>query len=190
MLQVDYRSLISRGDLHYEGTVGKSHDGIPLGNGTMGSLVWTSPQAVKFQINRVDVYASSSRSVSFNKRNQDYAYACGFIDIDVGSSGTAVFPPDTTRQHLSIYDGLITIKGVGVTVRIIESMSDDVFAVEVMDEREVPQPIEVRLKAMRPMEVRTKHHTALSSYNIGGGIVSLLQEFAEYDYFCRSAVSR
>lgn len=188
MFQVDYKALISRGDLHYSGTVEKSHDGIPVGNGTMGSLVWTSPRSVKFQINRVDVYASSCRSRSFNKRNQDYAYACGYVDIDVGSDGSAVFDAETS-QHLGIYDGLATIKGKGVTARLLAWHKHDLFAVEIEDSRDEPLPITVRLKSMRHMEVRTKHHVALSSFEIENKSVSLTQQFSEADHFCGSTVS-
>jgi hypothetical protein len=31
--------------------------GHPIGNGRMGTTVWTSPEAIHFQINRVDVFA-------------------------------------------------------------------------------------------------------------------------------------
>jgi hypothetical protein len=33
----------------------RGEEGMPLGNGRRGSLAWTSPTALKFQINRVDV---------------------------------------------------------------------------------------------------------------------------------------
>jgi len=35
-----------------------------VGNGRMGSLVWTSPSALKFQINRVDVFSVDGGSDS------------------------------------------------------------------------------------------------------------------------------
>lgn len=49
----DLRALISRADLDYPAPVARSEDGLPVGNGRMGSLVWTTPTALKFQINRV-----------------------------------------------------------------------------------------------------------------------------------------
>jgi len=52
---VDYRALVSKADLVYDAPVARSEEGMPIGNGRMGTLVWTTPTALKFQINRVDV---------------------------------------------------------------------------------------------------------------------------------------
>ncbi|MHC4240457.1 MAG: glycosyl hydrolase family 95 catalytic domain-containing protein, partial [Planctomycetota bacterium] len=71
ILSVDYRNLVSRADLTYDKPVPRREEGLPVGNGTMGSLVWTSPSALKFQINRVDVYANNSYTNSFNRRDWD-----------------------------------------------------------------------------------------------------------------------
>ncbi len=40
----------------------------------MGSLIWASPYALKFQINRVDVYANGCETNSFYRRHHDYAW--------------------------------------------------------------------------------------------------------------------
>src|SRR6478609_1068459 len=69
LLDVNYRSLVSRADLIYDKPASRSEAGIPVGNGRMGTLVWTTPAALRFQINRVDVYANNSASNSFNERN-------------------------------------------------------------------------------------------------------------------------
>ena len=128
---VDYRSLIARADLHYERPAARSEEGIPLGNGRMGSLVWTTPFALRFQINRVDVYASNSASHSFFERNSDYCGGCGFVDIDLGGLGAEVCPSGGFSQHLSIYDALLTAEGRGVPVRALAWHERDVMAVEI-----------------------------------------------------------
>jgi hypothetical protein len=56
----ELRALISQADLHYLKSAARSEEGIPIGNGRMGTLVWTTPQSLRFQINRVDVYANNS----------------------------------------------------------------------------------------------------------------------------------
>lgn len=38
------------------------HEGLPIGNGRTGTLVWTTPTALKLQINRVDAFAVSHQS--------------------------------------------------------------------------------------------------------------------------------
>jgi hypothetical protein len=98
ILSVDYEALISRADLTYDKPVPRSEEGLPVGNGTMGSLVWTSPSALK--INRVDVYANNSYTNSFNRRDWDYAFGCGYVDIDFVDFGEDVFPDERKERVL------------------------------------------------------------------------------------------
>src|SRR6187431_1556334 len=85
------RARISRSDLHYDAPAPRSEEGQPLGNGRMGTLVWTTPQALRFQINRDDIYPMSSRSASFFERHGDYCGGAAFLDVDLG--GDALVPP-------------------------------------------------------------------------------------------------
>ena len=55
LLAVNQRSLVSHADLNRQTPVARSEGGMPVGNGRMGSLVWTTPKELEFQINRVDV---------------------------------------------------------------------------------------------------------------------------------------
>src|SRR5688572_10261353 len=81
------RELIAHGDLRYPGATERSEDGLPLGNGRMGSLVWTTPTSVRLQINRVDVQSISGTTTSFFERHSDYMGGCGFVEIDLGAAG-------------------------------------------------------------------------------------------------------
>src|SRR4051812_29941347 len=65
---VDFRALVSRADLDYDKPATRSEEGQPIGNGRMGSLVWTTPSALHFQINRVDVFGQDSYTTSFPSR--------------------------------------------------------------------------------------------------------------------------
>jgi hypothetical protein len=87
ILDVDFRKLVSRADLNYDKPASRSEEGMPIGNGRMGSLVWTSPSALKFQINRVDVFAENSYTTSFPRADTDYASGCGYVDINLVQSG-------------------------------------------------------------------------------------------------------
>src|ERR1043166_8810611 len=79
LIQVNRRAQVSRADLDYDSPARRPEEGIPLGNGRMGSLVWTTPSAVKLQINRVDVHAMDDTSFSFSRADSDYGYGCGYI---------------------------------------------------------------------------------------------------------------
>ncbi|HEX9654535.1 MAG TPA: glycoside hydrolase, partial [bacterium] len=188
MLDVNFRNLVSRADLHYEQTVNRSEAGIPIGNGRMGSLVWTSPTALKLQINRVDVFANNRATHSFNRRDLDYAHGCGFFDIEFVDFGEEVFLETGTQQHLSVYDGLLTVHGRGITTQILAWHEQDVMAFRIADQRSQPTTINAKLRVLRLPEVYTKNHSAISTLSIRDGHIVLKQEFKEGDYFCSSAV--
>jgi len=202
MLSVDPRKLVSRADLTYEKLVSRSEEGMPLGNGRMGSLVWTSPSALKFQVNRTDVHPISSSTKSFPERHTDYASGCGCVDIDFGDD---VFAGPAFRQHLSVYDALMTAQGRGITARLLAWHERDVMAVEIDDQRAQPAPVSIDLRMLRyaiqyhvgqnwelasrrTVMVRTRNHTAASRLEIRDGRILLTQEFREGNHYSASAV--
>ncbi|MGN6370666.1 MAG: glycosyl hydrolase family 95 catalytic domain-containing protein [Phycisphaerae bacterium] len=207
MVEVDYRGLVSRGDLDYSAPARRSEEGMPVGNGRMGSLVWTTPDAMHMQINRVDVFGENSYTVSFPKQDSDYASGCGYLDIVCSRAGEDVFSGGDFHQHLSCYDGGMTVAGKGVTARVIAWPVKDVMAVEVDDERENPEEISVDLRMLRyavqnitgknwkltqehAVDYRTVEQSALSRLDIQGGRILLTQEFSEgADFYSASGVA-
>jgi hypothetical protein len=195
----ELRALISQGDLVYEKPVTRSEEGIPVGNGRMGTLVWTTPGSLRFQINRVDVYANDSSTNSFVERHNDYCGGCGFVDIDFGAE---VFPETGFRQHLSIYDGLLTIQGKGVEVRIVAWPARDCIVVEIGGDRRVDASLRVlrfeskyvggKQEAQERAHITvatTRNHTATSQLTIQGSRIVLTQDFREGGFCCKSAVA-
>ena len=91
------------GDLHYKGIGNLSpqenhseygilpEDGIPVGNGRMGTLVWLTPNAIHMQIHRVDVFGMNSSSRSVRGTDSDYSGGCAFLDIELSSADHPVF---------------------------------------------------------------------------------------------------
>ncbi|HTB80219.1 MAG TPA: hypothetical protein VK717_04955 [Opitutaceae bacterium] len=206
VLDVDYRSLVSAADLHYDHPASRSEEGMPIGNGRMGSLVWTTPTALKFQINRPDVFANDSASNSFPARHTDYGSGCGYVDIDVGGQAGDVFSGETFEQKLSVYDALMTARGRAVNVRVLAWPERDVLAIEVDDERAQPEPVIIDLRMLRSgvqyiagknaalardhaVEVQTRNHTATSKFDIRSGRIVLTQQFSEGAYYDSSAVA-
>jgi glycosyl hydrolase family 95 len=206
ILALNYRKLLERADLIYDRPAARSEEGIPVGNGRMGSLVWTVPDALKFQINRVDVYGNDSYTNSFFERHGDYAGGCGFVDIEFGDLGEEIFPSTGFSQRLSVYEGLLELKGKGVTARVLAWPAKDVMAVEIDDRRKAPEPIKINLRMLRfatqyfgqeletmvanhSVAVQTRSHRATSQLQIKGDKIILTQEFREGDYFNRSAVA-
>jgi hypothetical protein len=205
-LTVDYKKLVSRADLAYDAPASRSEEGMPIGNGRTGSLVWTSPSAVKFQINRVDVFACDASSVSFPRADSDYGSSCGYVDINLVDAGDDVFAGKNFRQHLSVYDGLMTLQGNGVAAKAFVWHGGDVFAIEVDDQRSNPPAINIDLRMLRyaiqciysisyelakthTVMIQTAEHTATSQLQIRNGRIILTQEYREHEYYDASAVA-
>jgi hypothetical protein len=203
---VDFQKLVSRADLDYTAPASRSEEGMPVGNGRMGSLVWTTPSALKFQINRTDVFAENATTSSFPERHSDYLGGCGYVDINLVDYGNDVFTGGAFHQHLSAYDGLMTADGHGVSARVLAAPAQDVMAVEINDRRSHAPSITVDLRMLRyamqyvtgrnytlatnhTVEIRTRSHTAASTIEIRDGCIVLVQRFHEGGYDDASAVA-
>ncbi len=205
-IQVNRRSLISRADLVFDKPATRSEEGLPIGNGRMGSLVWTTPSALKLQINRVDVHAMDSATVSFPRADTDYGSVCGYVDINVVDAGEDVFTPGSFRQHLSLYDALMTAQGKGLAARALAWPNGDVMAVEIDDQRAQPAAINIDLRMLRHQVqyergrnyelarnhtamFRTAAHAATSVLGVQDGRITLAQQFREGNFYDSSAVA-
>jgi uncharacterized protein DUF5703/glycosyl hydrolase family 95 len=205
-IELDRAAQIARADLDYRTPAARPEEGMPVGNGRMGSLVWTTPDTLRFQVNRVDVHAMDSTTFSFPRADSDYGYGCGFVDVTLVASGDAVFDGSGFRQHLSLYDGVMTAAGAGVTARVVAWPDRDVMAIEIDDRRSQPEPVAVALRMLRyqaqyvsgqhaelaqahAVVFRTAAHTATSTLGIRDGRITLTQQFREGDFYGASGIA-
>lgn len=186
---IDAKNLISEADLTYTKPVSHSEEGMPVGNGRMGSLVWTTPSSLKFQVNRVDIFGNNAASNSFFERNTDYCSGAGFVDIDFVGWGDDIFTPPSFMQHLSCYDGIVTTDGGNIKTTTIAWNEQDVIAVKIEDQRDVPQTITINLRMLRDTIVKRGGHTATSRLRIINNHIVLTQIFTEDEYYCSSVVT-
>jgi alpha-L-fucosidase 2 len=206
LMQVNYQKLVAPADLNYDTPVNQSTEGMPIGNGRTGSLVWTTPQALHFQINRVDLFCMDNNSRSFPFGHTSYSSGCGYVDIGLEGYGDGIFTGSAFHQHLSVYDGLTTVTGNGVTARALAWNDADVIAVETDDQRDNPTAVNIDLRMLRysqqyipginyqsmarhAVEVQTGAHSALSRLEIRDGRIILVQEFREGKFYSASAVA-
>lgn len=199
---------VARADLDYTEPATRGEEGMPVGNGRMGSLVWTTPSALHFQINRVDVFAMNASSVSFPRADSDYASGCGYVDVNVAQSGDDVFCGADFNQHLSVAEALMTARGRGLTARVVAWPRRDVIAVEIDDQRAAPETVNIDLRMLRfavqyipkqnfklaqnhEVAVRTAEHTATSRLGVhgDGNKILLTQKFEEGGFYGASAVA-
>jgi hypothetical protein len=203
---VNFERLVSAADLTYDSPAEHSEEGMPIGNGRTGSLVWTTPQALHFQVNRVDLFCMGNNDRSFPLGHTSYSSGCGYVDINVEEFGREIFGGSAFRQHLSAYKGVVTVAGNGLSSRALAWNNGDVIAVETDDQRDQPTLVDVDLRMLRYARefvyeknydlmsrhasvVQTGAHTALSRLDIRDGRIVLVQEFREGEFYSASAVA-
>ena len=147
-----------------------------------------------------------STTTSFQRADSDYGSVCGYVDINVAGGGEDVFVPGSFRQHLSLYDALMTAQGKGLTARALAWPNGDVLAVEIDDQRAQPEAINIDLRMLRyqiqfavgrthelsqqhAVMYRTAGHTATSILGIADGRITLTQQFREGAFYGSSAVA-
>ncbi|MFV1968600.1 MAG: DUF5703 domain-containing protein, partial [Pirellulaceae bacterium] len=187
LLNVDHRALVSRADLFYETPVNAPAEGLPIGNGRMGTLVWSSASAVHFQINRSDVFAVNNKHAGAQFGPTDYCGACAGITVDL--SGRPFEAGVAFQQRLSLYDAEATLAGEAVRVRCFVSATTDVLVLEFDDQRPVPQPVRVTMSMWRAPKVVHGNHVARYEFVESRDASFVVQRFHEQDYHCAAAVA-
>ena len=162
----------------------------PIGNGRMGTMVWTSPAAVHLQINRVDVFAvNRDHQGQPGQRGSTTDYCGGIAGVVVHIGGQPFAPgQESFRQRLSLENAECTIEGKGLEVRCFISADSDLLVMEVDDRRESPQPLKATVSMLRNPEVRTGEQIATSTFIEDPSRIVLRQRFRERDYHNASAV--
>ena len=184
LLDVDYDALVSSADLIYQSPAGEPVEGHPIGNGRMGTLIWTEPSRVRMQINRNDVFAVNRNHKGPRDGPADYCGGCAQVSVDVGGPA---FGGDEFEQRLSLYRAEDSINGDGVKVRCFVSAMSDVLVLEVNDQRDLPQPIKVELSMWRDPELKTGEHHAQYDFVDANDAVLVRQHFREGDHYCSAA---
>ena len=180
--------IVSAGDIVLNRPCRRREGGMPIGNGVMGTLVWTTPDSIGMQINRVDVYANNSATNSFPQRHTDYGYGCGYVDLDFSGYGSRPFQDGALKQHLNIFDGGLKIEGEGITCTLFALREYDAILVRVRDDRDTSSDRAVRIRMLRAPKVVTRSHIAVSQLHCSEDVIYLSQEFTEDAYRCSSAL--
>lgn len=206
LLHYDYRSLVSHADLEFNTPAPSRHDGLPIGNGRVGTLVWTTPSTLHYQINHVDLFCFGNNTLASPQGHNDYSSGCGYLDINLVDYGDDVFAGDKFNQRLSVYEGLESADGEGVKTRSLAWTDGDVIATEVDDQRSHPSAINIDLRMLRYAQnftvkqppspvgphgavIRTGDHVAISRLDIRDGKILLTQEFTEGNFYSASAIA-
>ena len=154
----------------------------------MGTLVWTTPNAIHFQINRGDVFATNKESTAGIFRVPvDYFAGCAQVSVDVGGQPFAA--GKAFEQRLSLYDAAATITGDAVSVRCFVSATTDVLVLEIDDQRGEPQPVRLTISMWQAPEVIHGSHAARYEFVESADSLLVVQRFDEKEHHCASAVT-
>ena len=185
------RPSLENSDLVYDQPAASPDAGQPIGNGRMGTMVWTSPDAVHLQINRVDVFAvNRDHRGRPGQRGSVTDYCGGIAGIVVHAGGESFAPGGRPfRQRLSLDNAECAIEAEGLQVRCFVSADSDVLVMEVDDRRASPQRLKVAVSMLRQPEVRAGENIATSTFREDQSRIVLTQRFRERDYHNASAVA-
>lgn len=192
MIAMDYAGYLAPVDLHFTRPTNPI-EGIPLGNGKMGSLVWIdkSGSSIQFNFGRPDVFYRGSATTTWTESSHiDGNSKVGNVAINFSGSPFS----DTCIQHLNTYDGYERIEGAGVSAKIVAWRNHDVFAIEITDNRSTPSIITVDLNKIKP-DTTQGNYSFKSIQSQKNNKLILKQVFSEKcntgitenDFYCASA---
>ena len=111
-------------DMVYESPAASPVEGHPIGNGRMGTMVWTTPGTLELQINRVDVFAINKHHRGPREGPADHCGACARISVHAGGEVFEGGPGFV--QRLSLQGAEELVAGDGVHIRCFVSAVQDV----------------------------------------------------------------
>jgi len=184
------RLIVSRSDLIYEKPAARPVEGQPIGNGRMGTMVWTSPAAIHLQINRVDVFAvNCNHQGRPGQIGSDTDYCGGIAGVTIDFGGQPFAPVEKQfRQRLSLANAECTIESPAIQARMFVSADSDLLVMEIDDQRPSPEPLKVTVSMLRKPVVKTGEHVATTNFAEDKSRIVLVQRFSELDYHNASAV--
>jgi hypothetical protein len=191
-VDVDYKALVSRSDLVYLQPASRRGHGHPIGNGVMGTQVWTTSDSLEFQVNRTDLFAANNEHSGKygNWRDENGTDICGACArISVGVGGPVFRGDGEFRQCLNIYDARDVIQANNVRAQVFVASNRDLMVLQIDDQRDEPKPIRIKLYMWEPPVIENGPHTASYIFRTTGASPSVTRTFREGDYYCSGAVA-
>ena len=184
------RTTVARSDLVYDRPAATPDEGQPIGNGRMGTMVWTSPNAIHMQIHRVDVFAVNAYHQGRPGQIGSTTDYCGGIASVVIHVGGDPFDAGKGKflQQLSLENAECTIETADIVARMFVSAETDVLILEIDDRRDSPQPLQIAVSMLREPEVRAGENIATTHFLDNPKQVVLDQRFRERDFHNTSAI--
>lgn len=190
------RNLVSRADIHYTRPALNAEEGLPIGNGQMGTLVWTTPEepaTIRYQLNRNDTFGMDRTHRHYDPQPRsgqkvettDNALSLCKVGMRLGKASFR-------EQSLTPYDGTVSFRyettAGEVRLKTFLAADRDVLVLNV-DEPERLEEAVVELAMVRKPLERNGENVRQYSIRENGGVVTILQTVREGTYFMHYAVA-
>ncbi|MBS2212663.1 hypothetical protein KEM09_14690 [Carboxylicivirga mesophila] len=104
IFKVDSKTYLDKHDIVYKTPAYEGFEGLPIGNGDLGGMVWSSKNGLEIQINKNDLFDQANEEAGATLRGG------ARLSIDFGA-------PVFDWLYLDDYDGRLSLKNAEVTMR-------------------------------------------------------------------------
>lgn len=197
LFTVDYPALLGRANINYARAPRSHHEGLPIGNGQMGTLVWTDPDdsaKIMFQLNRNDTFSQDRTHKHYDEKilsgmnvetTDDVLSLCR-LGIQVGKASFLSQFQDTS-------EGTVSLKYKGVSGQVLVtnfiSANEDVMVAKIEDERTSPEAFVFEINMIRPPHEIYGHNRRDYTIKETNGQVLIVQTVSEGSFFMQYAVA-
>ena len=114
-LSVDHADYLKKHNIVYETPAYKGHDGLPVGNGDMGGMLWHTEDSVIFHLNKSDVidFAPDGNFEAWSwqaEENNTAPVSCGTLRITDFMPSFSWLYLEEYNETLSLSDGFVTCR--------------------------------------------------------------------------------
>lgn len=188
MFQPNMREIMAGSDLKWQGMIHLGPFGMPVANGRFGGPVWEENEStLVMQFNHTDAFMYHDACSQTDARGG----ALGQIRIHFGNP---IFD-GKTEHHLSLYDGILTVKTEKVTIQVRADMAKDLILLEIVDERSGKNDLRLSMEMLRERQEIRGAYKAISELKADNGLTlsQVFEEksafgFPENDFLCRTAL--
>ena len=100
-VRVDMPAYLSKHDIVYQTPSYEGYEGLPLGNGNMGGMLWCTERGVHFQINKTDTWDGTQSRI---------LRSCASIELDFGAPCFEWTLLEDFEGRLSLHDAEASIR--------------------------------------------------------------------------------
>ncbi len=103
---VDYKNYLSKHDIVFQSPNYEGFEGLTIGNGDLGGMVWSTNTGIEMQINKIDLYDDPHK----NSESRVTLRAAGRLKIDFGVPTNEWLYINDFEGRLSMYDATATFR--------------------------------------------------------------------------------